>query len=51
MALSKYTVRCIKNLSADEIQRRLSEVIRDSYTDDEEANLLLVSANAQAWGF
>lgn len=49
--LSAFTVRCIKQLSAEAISDRVSEIIAVSYTEVEEADLLLLSASAAIHGF
>lgn len=51
MALSNYTVRCIKMLSPEALEDRVNEIIADSYSDEEEARVLALSTTASAWGF
>lgn len=51
MGLSRFSVRCIKQLSPEAIDERLSEIIAASYTEHEEADLLLITAHASMWGF
>lgn len=51
MALSKFTVRCIKNYSAEMIAELFDEIVADSYTDEEEAHVIWLSAYALVNGF
>ena len=51
MALSKFTVRCIKNYSPELIDELFDEIVADSYTDEEEAHVIWLSAYASINGF